>query len=247
VSYRPRTFTPSLSTPATALCCWPPTRAFSRSDPTADLPPPGRSSTSWGSASSVPTTNWPRATPGLRVDLPQPVGLIETTDGGRSWTPLSRQGESAFHALTTSDAGILGFDGALRRSVDGRTWEQLTIPAEPHSLSAAPDGTTVLAATAQGPLRSADAGASWSPVAGAPLLQVVTWAGEGSTAVRVDPGGRLWTSSDAGGSWQEGAVVGAAPNAVAADADTSRIVVVTEAGLLESIDGGATFTPRLVP
>ncbi|RZU30807.1 F510_1955 family glycosylhydrolase [Blastococcus saxobsidens] len=185
--------------------------------------------------------------PGLRVDLPQPVGLIETTDGGRSWTPLSRQGESDFHALTAGDAGILGFDGALRRSADGRTWEQSTIPAEPHTLSAAPDGTTVLATTAAGLLRSADAGTSWSPVAGAPLLHVVTWAGDGSTAAGVDPGGTLWTSSDAGSSWQERAAVGVAPNAVAADADASRIVVVTEAGLLESADGGVTFTPRLAP
>ena len=185
--------------------------------------------------------------PGLRVDLPQPVGLIETTDGGSTWTPLSRQGESDFHALTASDTGILGFDGALRRSADGRTWEQLTIPAEPHTLSAAPDGTTVLATTTEGLLRSTDAGASWSPVAGAPLLQVVTWAGDGSTAVGIDPGGTLWTSGDAGSRWRERADVGAAPDAVAADADASRIVVVTEDGLLESTDGGTTITQRLEP
>lgn len=185
--------------------------------------------------------------PGLRVDLPQPVGLIESTDGGRTWKPLSRQGESDFHALTSSDAGTLGFDGALRRSADGRAWEELAIPAEPHTLSAAPDGSTVLATTAQGLLRSADAGASWSPVAGAPLLQVVTWARDGSTAVGIDPGGTLWTTSDAGSSWQERAAVGAAPDAVAADSDASWIVVVTEDGLLESTDGGATFRPRLEP
>ncbi len=29
--------------------------------------------------------------PGLHVDLPQPVGLIETTDGGVTWTPVSRR------------------------------------------------------------------------------------------------------------------------------------------------------------
>jgi hypothetical protein len=54
--------------------------------------------------------------PGLRVDLPQPVGLIESTDGGRTWAALSRQGQSDFHALTVSDAGVLGFDGSLVRS-----------------------------------------------------------------------------------------------------------------------------------
>ena len=51
--------------------------------------------------------------PGLHVDLPQPVGLIESADGGHTWTPVSRQGQSDFHALTVSDAGVLGYDGAL--------------------------------------------------------------------------------------------------------------------------------------
>ncbi|MFP5282912.1 MAG: hypothetical protein ACLGIF_05620 [Actinomycetes bacterium] len=52
--------------------------------------------------------------PGPGVDLPQPVGLIESTDAGRSWTPLSRQGESDFHTLAASKAGVAGFDGAIR-------------------------------------------------------------------------------------------------------------------------------------
>jgi photosystem II stability/assembly factor-like uncharacterized protein len=78
--------------------------------------------------------------PGLHVDLPEPVGLIETTDGGRTWTPLSRQGQSDFHALTVSDIRILGYDGTLTASTDGRAWTPPTIPAEPHTLAAAPGG-----------------------------------------------------------------------------------------------------------
>ena len=185
--------------------------------------------------------------PGLRTDLPQPVGLIETTDGGETWTPLSRAGESDFHALTAlGDTGVLGYDGALRRSPDGRTWEQLGIPAEPHTLAADPDGGTVLATTAQGLLRSTDAGGTWAAVEGAPLLQVVAWADAG-TAVGVDPVGVVWSSTDAAGTWQQTADLGAAPHAVAAaPADgTVRIAVVTDAGLAQSLDGGATFTTLL--
>ena len=40
--------------------------------------------------------------PGTATDLPQPVGLIESRDGGRTWAVLSRGGQSDFHALTTS-------------------------------------------------------------------------------------------------------------------------------------------------
>ncbi|SNR25466.1 F510_1955 family glycosylhydrolase [Blastococcus mobilis] len=182
--------------------------------------------------------------PGLRVDLPQPVGLIETTDGGATWEPVSRQGQSDFHALTVSDAGILGYDGTLLRSADGRTWEQLQIPDEPHTLAAAPDDSNLLATTQQGLLRSADAGSSWSLVETAPLLQVVTWSGDGTTAVGVDPEGTVWTSTDGAGTWQQAARLGAAPHAVAAapgDGGSQRIAVVTDNGLLQSTDAGKTF------
>jgi photosystem II stability/assembly factor-like uncharacterized protein len=185
--------------------------------------------------------------PGLRTDLPQPVGLIETIDGGETWTPLSRAGESDFHALTAlGEAGVLGYDGALRRSPDGRSWELLSIPAEPHTLASAPDGGTVLATTAQGLLRSTDAGTTWTAVDGAPLLQVAAWA-DASTALGVDPAGTVWTSTDAAGTWQRAADLGAAPHAVAATpADgTVRVAVVTDAGLAESVDGGMTFAQLL--
>lgn len=180
--------------------------------------------------------------PGLRVDLPQPVGLIESTDGGRTWTPLSRQGQSDFHGLTASDAGVLGFDGALMRSADGREWEQLDIPVEPHSLAASPDGTHVLATTQQGLLRSVDAGSTWSPAEGAPILQVVDWA-DGDSAVGVTPTGVVWSSADRGQTWQEAGRLDAAPEAVTAssEGDRMRLVVVTTDALVESFDGGSTF------
>jgi hypothetical protein len=183
--------------------------------------------------------------PGPDVDLPEPVGLIESTDGGRTWTALSRQGRSDFHALTVSDAGVLGYDGALVRSGDGRAWEQLEIPAEPHVLAASPDGNLVLATTQQGLLRSSDAGASWTPVAGAPPLQVVDWAEDGSTVVGLDPAGTVWSSTDAAGTWQEGARLDSPPHAVAAtssDGGVRRVAVVTAEALVTSADGGRTFT-----
>jgi hypothetical protein len=181
--------------------------------------------------------------PGLHVDLPQPVGLMETTDGGRTWTPLSRQGQSDFHALTVSDTGVLGYDGTLIASPDREAWAPLAIPAEPHTLAAAPDGGQVLATTEQGLLRSTDDGATWVLDADAPLLQVVAWA-DGTTAVGVDPAGTLWTSVDAGDTWQPGAQLGSPPQAVAAAAtgDGIRIAAVTADAVLESVDGGRTFT-----
>jgi photosystem II stability/assembly factor-like uncharacterized protein len=185
--------------------------------------------------------------PGLRTDLPNPVGLIESTDGGKSWTPLSRAGESDFHALTDlPGGGALGYDGVLRRTADGTTWEPLAIPAEPHTLTAAPDGH-VLATTGAGLLRSTDAGTTWAPVDGAPLLQVVTWSGDGTAAVGITPDGAVWTSTDAAVSWAQRGQLDGAPQAVGATtADGElRVLVVTDDGLLESTDDGGTFTTLL--
>ena len=36
---------------------------------------------------------------------------ITSTDAGQTWTPLSRQGQSDFHALTASGRTVYGFDG----------------------------------------------------------------------------------------------------------------------------------------
>ena len=57
----------------------------------------------------------------------------------------------------------------------------------------------------------------------------------------------VWTSTDAAGTWQQTADLGAAPQAVAAAlADGAvRIAAVTDAGLAQSLDGGAAFTTLL--
>ncbi|WP_233517696.1 F510_1955 family glycosylhydrolase [Geodermatophilus marinus] len=182
--------------------------------------------------------------PGPDADLPEPVGLIESTDGGRTWEPRSRQGESDFHALTVSDAGILGYDGSLVRSADGEEWEQLLIPAAPAALAAAPDGRTILATTEQGLLSSLDGGRSWVRNDGAPLLQVVDWADDGMNVAGVDSSGAVWTSADAARTWQAGPKLESPPQAVAATSSVGaslRITVVTTTALVESDDGGLTF------
>ena len=180
--------------------------------------------------------------PGPGVDLPDPVGLIESTDGGSTWEPLSRQGQSDFHTMTVSDGGVLGFDGALRTTADGGTWEDGAIPADPYSLAADAGGRTVLATTQQGVLRSSDGGSTWSTVQDGPLLQVLDWTPDASTVVGVGPQGDVWSSDDGGREWERVGEVGAQPQAVAAE-DGARVLVVTEDTLLQSTDGGRSFAP----
>jgi len=182
--------------------------------------------------------------PGPGVDLPQPVGLIESTDGGETWTALSRQGESDFHTLASSEGGVVGFDGALRATSDGETWRELDPPVAPFALATSPDGTVVLATSESGPFRSSDAGVSWVPMGEAPLLQVVDWA-SGATVVGVTPEGTVAVSADAGETWTVRGAVEGPPQALGAEQapdGTVRVLVVTADDVEDSRDGGATFS-----
>ena len=125
-------------------------------------------------------------------------------------------------------------------------WQELPIPAEPAGLAVAPDGQTVLAGTAQGLLRSTDGGSTWSPVSGGPRLAVLSWSESGPVG-GVDGAGRLWVSTDGGVTWQERAHLDGPPKAIHMGSDDGggRVLVVTTAGLSESVDGGYAFQPLM--
>lgn len=183
--------------------------------------------------------------PGPGAGLPDPMGLIQSTDGGRTWTALSRQGRSDFHALTSSTAGVVGHDGKeLTTSVDGRTWTVLTPPVTPFAVAASPDGTTMLVTSEQGLARSTDSGRTWARVETPALLQLVDFS-DAADVVAVAPDGGVLTSGDAGATWRRVGGIGGSPHALGAHRTGSgtEILVVTDAELLRSTDDGTTFSP----
>lgn len=61
--------------------------------------------------------------PGPGVEMANPLGLIQSTDAGQSWTPRSRQNQSDVHTLTASQDSVTGYDGtAVLTTTDGRQW-----------------------------------------------------------------------------------------------------------------------------
>lgn len=182
--------------------------------------------------------------PGSGVDLPNPVGLIESNDGGETWQPLSRQGQSDFHSLTYSQAGIVGFDGAMRTSANGQSWTTAEAGIHPADLSGTAEAKTVLATTESGLQRSTDGGSTWQPVPGSPLLYPTDFA-SAELAAGVTPDGHIYTSDDAGLSWQRGGSIDVEPHAMAAVTDDKgqlEIWTATEQDILVSTDGGQTFS-----
>lgn len=185
--------------------------------------------------------------PGPDTDLPNPVGLIRSTDRGQSWEPVARQGQSDFHALTRAGESFVGYDGQLLTSGDGLQWQPAQTQIAPFDLSGTAGSDVVLASTAEGLYRSTDAGSTWSPVADSPLLLLTVL--DGGTAVGVTPEGDIHTSADAGMTWAKKGSIGAAPTAMDAHTDDGadqEIWVATETGVKVSGDGGTTFDD-LVP
>ena len=183
--------------------------------------------------------------PSEGVDLPAPLGLMETRDAGRTWAVRSRGGESDFHALTSSSMGVLGYDGALTSTADGKTWKKLAITSEPRSLAATPDGSRILATTASGVLLSRDQGATWAAMPTAPQLLLAAWA-DNTTAAGVTRTGALAVSTDAGKTWTTGKARVDSAQALSATktgGGTLEVLVVTDAAILRSLDSGASISP----
>ncbi|MEC3852052.1 hypothetical protein DM794_14940 [Paenarthrobacter ureafaciens] len=183
--------------------------------------------------------------PGPGSSLPDPLGLMKSTDGGKTWAPLSRQGESDFHALTVTKSGIVGYDGQLRGSADGKAWEVAAAGFAPAVLAGHAGSDTVLATTENGIQRSTDGGKTWKAVPDGPVIQFAAFA-DPTEAFGVAPDGTTYHSADAGVTWTRKGRVATEVQAIAAghgSGGSPSLWVATVDELMVSTDAGATFGP----
>lgn len=122
------------------------------------------------------------------------LGLIESTDGGETWRPLSLSGEVDFHGLAVTGDVIYGWDstsGGLMTTTDRRTWEtRSTIDALGFVVDPGDPDHLVLA-TPAGLEETSDGGHTWSAAHG-PDLVALSW----------DEEAGLWGADAAGQVWQ---------------------------------------------
>ncbi|MBC9003022.1 F510_1955 family glycosylhydrolase [Micromonospora aurantiaca (nom. illeg.)] len=177
---------------------------------------------------------------------PGQLGLIESTDAGRTWRVVSLTGQADFHALRSVGGVTYGLDSgtsSLLASQDRLNWEARS-RIEAHDLAVDPQRTdTMLASTQQGLQRSTDGGRTWRPSAG-PIVLLLDWpARDRLNAIDVD--GRILRSSDGGATWSPTA--GSTPGAPAAFATHGEVLYVAtlDGQVLRSNDAGATWEPML--
>jgi hypothetical protein len=176
---------------------------------------------------------------------PADLGLITSTDGGQSWAEVSLGGMVDFHRLVASGdvvTGISASDDTLIRSDDaGQAWTDLG-KSTLFDLAIDPkDPSQLLGTSNGGPMASSDGGTTFTSLMGAPLMALLAWTDAGICGAGVS--GRIYASTDSGQTWTPAGTVGAQPEAVAAEGSTVVAVVGTK--VVESNDGGASFTDRV--
>ena len=186
--------------------------------------------------------------PDFREDHPPRLGLIESTDAGESWRPLSLRGEADFHALHAAHGSVYGYDAGSGRFMvtrDRSQWETRSHLAMRDFAVSPTDPDAVLATTERGLALSTDGGRTWEAV-DAPPLAVLAW--ETADALYgVAPDGAVHHSPDGGATWAARGSAGGPPEAVTAhtgEHGEHLYVAVSGGGILQSTDGGRTFGTR---
>jgi len=173
---------------------------------------------------------------------PANLGLIESTDGGLTWRPLSLQGGADFHALRYRHDTVYGYNsvsGQLMASRDRTTWETRATTALRDFAVSPTSPDSLLATGQQGVLRSGDGGHTWTPAGGPPVV-LLDWE-RPDRLWGVTASGDVLRSTDGGTAWSTAGQIGGAATAFTATGDDLYISV-HERGILHSRDAGATWT-----
>jgi photosystem II stability/assembly factor-like uncharacterized protein len=182
-------------------------------------------------------------------NLPPNLGLIESTDGGRTWTPISLLGQADFHVLRSRGNRVYGFDstnGRLLVSKDrGRTWSGRPIPGRLIDLAVHPQRSShVVAASERGLIASTDDAGSWRPLGG--KLGLLAWPVP-SRLLLVDAAGAVHASRDSGKRWSVIGDIGGQPAAFLAQSADELYAALHDGTVKRSADGGRSWDVHSTP
>ncbi|GIU94143.1 MAG: hypothetical protein KatS3mg012_0600 [Gaiellaceae bacterium] len=191
--------------------------------------------------------------PDLRDDLPPHLGLIESTDAGVTWEPISLLGEADFHVLRLADERLYGYDASNDRllvSEDlGRTWSELEKPGPVVDLVVSPvDPARIVLASAggreEGLFASKDGGRTWKRIHD--VVGLLAWpAPEHLYALASH--GEVLESADRGRSFEPSGEIGGDPAAFLAASASELYVALHDGTIKRTTDGGARWTIRSAP
>jgi hypothetical protein len=191
--------------------------------------------------------------PDLRDDLPPLLGLVDSTDAGKTWTPVSLLGEADFHVLRSAGERVYGYDVTNDRLLvsddAGRSWIAAARPGPLLDLVVDPESDDAVLAVASGPLgdglyASRDRGLTWRPVSDA--VGLLAWPAPRRLFL-VDGEGNVLASSDRGRSFEPRGSVGGEPAAFLGQSAGDLYVALHDGTILRSTDAGRTWSMRSAP
>lgn len=175
-------------------------------------------------------------------------GLLESRDGGRSWSPTSLTGIDAMNVETGSEGRIqiAGHEVYVESTDGGQSWAPVPndLPGlDLHAYAMDPgDPMHVWAfAIGFGLFESTDGGRAWELRQAGNWPALAAYRERNATVLLGISAAGLQRSSDGGASWQALDAPSAQPITVAAAADGSAFYLATVDGLYTSSDGGASW------
>jgi photosystem II stability/assembly factor-like uncharacterized protein len=183
-------------------------------------------------------------------NAPPNLGLISSTDAGRSWRGVSLAGEADFHVLRAANGIIYGFNGPtgllMVSTNGGRAWTEREPPAPLFDLAIDPDDPKrIVAASEAGLLASSNGGARWRTL-NKSLAGLLSWPARGRLYL-IDVAGDVRLSTDGGRRWRQRGSIGAPPVAFSAGAPGELLAATEDGAVQSSRNGGANWNVRLGP
>jgi photosystem II stability/assembly factor-like uncharacterized protein len=184
--------------------------------------------------------------PDSREDLPPFLGLIESTDAGRTWTPVSLQGEMDFHVLEAAGLRIYGFGSDWETRTErllvsddaGRSWQERRAPEPLIDLALDPsDADTAVAAGRAWLHLSLDAARHWRKLSHPTGL--LAWTDRGLYSV--DPEGVVKLAQHDLSRTETVGRVGGEPAAFDAANARELYVAFHDGTIKRSLDGGRSW------
>lgn len=188
--------------------------------------------------------------PDARRSLPPYLGLIKSTDRGRTWSPVSLLGEADFHVLRSSGKAVYGFDAGNERllasSDGGLSWKRRPVPEALLDLAVDPAKPEHLLASGSAVLyESRDGGRSWHAIASG-VAGYLAWPGPKRIFVATLDGSLLSAEGPAG-PWRSRGSLKAPVGALLASDERTLFAALHDGTIEQSKNGGATWTVRATP
>jgi photosystem II stability/assembly factor-like uncharacterized protein len=178
--------------------------------------------------------------PGPGSKLPEPVGLLLSTDSGKTWKKLGLQGEVDFHLLESAGADMYGVDSGsgnlLYSNNAGKKWTSRGKNVV-SDIAINPDKIGSALALREGKLISTQK--SFTKMRAIESTLTFTSLDWISGSLLATGGKSLYRSSDSGMTWKK---ISDFPDSVSTVTQSSKIIaVVAGNSIFKSTDGGKTF------